>query len=1710
MTDIKTVPELTPTHTSSVQAAPLTPAQWADTELQHPHEVFIQQQLPAWFKDASTTLRDTLRKTMTQWHATQSEIAKTFAGIKPINQFSEPLLKAALIANGWNTVNPGTHGFKQVRLVNHAVLFIANQQIKLVDSLAKFLLPESLIPTSLEINLVSSTSHHDLLQAALQNFEDSEAVKDGFDAGTSIYTVQNKVFNDLPELAPDTFARICRELNLGQQYQAHLDGIFTPADTAYAITDQRSKAFQLKTSCVLNKRLEFTAELQVARMRGHITVEHYDFIVATLLSYDAAWRTLHNAYSTLKLMDFEVAGVIVLWPERRPADQPQRCIVYLPQAPNRTFYEFEHIDQFKTELREWLMQREFADYFVKSVPLRYRAEFIRRTDLKKVAWDSLLLRRPPIIYEPAIFNACEFIAKLSDPFEGMWQLQLAQIKDDARMLAVPTADEDSKSRLARQAAYWNAGLSALTLALGFVPVVGEMMLLFGVVQLGADIYEGIEAWERDDQVAALEHLFDVAQNLSLLAAPGAAKSLNPSPVVNRLTQITLGNGQKRLWKPDLKPYERRPEILSGLTPDAHGLYRLNDRHYLKLEQKVYQVKGEVSTGQMYIDPAHNPDAYSPTLKHNGSGAWTHEFDAPMQWSRVQLLRRLGADTQLFSDATVEHILSTSGTTEGELRQMYIDMLPRPPLLADCITRVRLSEKIEHFVSQMQLGMHSNADFAPMQLELLSQLPGWPEDQGLRVVDLQRGTFKDFGVSPQRARARTEITQARIDKGELLMATLESMTDAQIQALLDESVIGSKEQALALARKLGLLAQTTKRSLVTRLYTSEESLEAGLRNIRRQFPSLPVKVLEELAGHLTEDERSVLTYLARLPLRAGEEARHYVRELRLNRALEGIFCEALSSSDSQTLAWHTIPKLPGWPKKLSISVRSGSNNEPLSLMSGEVGSTVREIFKKGERYEFSGTSTEPPFSSPDLSACIFKALTDNERKALNSGATLTYSDFMSRIATLAAQQRLSSAQALGMQHIKPWYKSPMRLADGRVGYTLGGRAGRLSEASKPLALKELVQELYPNMSETQMGQYLRSLHLTPALAAGELVRLKAELDALRKTLHEWEEASAWTTPARGARTLVPVQTKRAMSRALIRAWRRLSAEVSLEGISGYELNLNGWPVDALPSLAADFRHVISLNLANTTCKIPSGLLDTFTELRHLSLITTQLTELPASIARMPELTHLNLRNNLIVLTPESAGVLSAMTKLKSLVLAGNPLGRSLSVQQMPNLQHLILRHTGLSAWPIGIQALNHLQTLDLRNNAIRHIPSEILTEAMASINRVTSLHDNPLTPDSLRRLGLYHDNQQLTLGMASTREHVSETQGISHWANEPSTEQSNIWSALAREPGAADFFAVIEDLSTSSQFANARADLTRRVWALLNAAHDSTELRSRLFGLAGHLGTCGDGIAMVFAELELDHQVFLAEHSAQSESSMLKLARGLFRIDMLNKHVLSIIKTRINTIHATQDEYVQQLQELVETTNPQLATIPLADMQPVERQGVAYRLGSAEGIRLAALLSPGSVQQQIARLDPLEIQMFYHVNLASQLELPARPTSMRFGNIANVSTAELETARRYVLDHEQVPALVESICGQEFWSDYLQKKTPDSFTAVMARYQELLDEVYSQRATLSSDEYRRQSERVSNERKKAIADVVTLLTKMELEAHPLTPAAGQGEASTTSV
>lgn len=1669
----------------------------ANVPVENQHETYIAGLLAPWFKYASPTLRERLLNSFKLGQMAQREVARVLAQIKPIESFAEPLLKEALKARGWTDADPKRYGIKQVRLLSNLLLFFARQQFRLVDSLIQLALPEKFTPESLELNLVSSVSHHSLLQAALQNYEAFEAVEGGFDQGSCIYALRGTQQIEQAELKPEGFAQICRDLNLGMQYQWHLTRVFEPADDNWPADNANSKAYKLQAVFVQNLRQEFACALHVAYMKAEVTTQSYNYILNFLIPPGALFSYIHSGHSTLQIMGFEVPGVIVFWPQRKPAEEAQPCILYLPNSSGTAFHEFESFDLLKATLREWLKNSVFATYFFHLVPLRYRAEFMRRTDLKNITWDSLLLRRPPIINEPALMSETRHLPKFDDPFLIAWGLQLAKIKDDARLLIVPTEDEDSKSRLARQASFLNLGVSLLMVALGFVPVLGEILLVTSVMQLGVEVYDGIKAWQRGDRAAALEYLFDVAENFALAASStAAAKALRPSPVVDALVAVTSVKGQKRLWRPDLRPYQYPNLALGDAEPDARGLYSMGNKQFIKLEDKVYQVKIDTATQRCHIQHPTEPYTYTPRVRHNGSGAWVHELDDPMQMSRMQLFRRLGPAAQGLSDAMVERVLAASNTSDDALRRLHMDNLPPPPALADSMRRVQLSQMIERFIVQMQQGGKVSTDTAQLQLELLTRLEGWPADRVLRVVNMRGSMVMEYGPEVESLHPRLQVTEAQIKNAELLKTTLESFSSAQIEVLLGQSVDGLEQQEQALARQLGRFAQATKSDLFSHLYKRGEVVTARMELLQKQFPSLPASVMGELMDQLAPAEMATVQSTGRLPLHILEEARSYTQVLRLNRALEGLYFEALSNVDSNTLAWQTLTHLPDWPTSQRLVLRDRATGQVLSSVGNPLSRYSQEIFKSAGEYHFLGLATDDIYSSPYLCRCVAKALPSSARMSLGLPDTDPGVFLSWKIASHAAGHRAQSANALGMQQVKPWFKSPMRLADGRAGYRLSGRSGHAAQASRPLVIKDLVMDLFPLMSEETVSQFLYHLELSPALTTRVLARFKAELQTLRSDLERWVDSPVWSQRRNGPRVLVTTQDKRAISQALLHVWRRQTATVSVGEHTGYVLNLNSWPVDCLPEISADFSHVSALHLSNSpNGKFPGSFLEKFPNLRILSLKSNQLSELPVEIAGMSELVNLNLQDNHIVLSGRTASALAGLTRLKSLNLTGNPLGRRISVTRMVDLERLYLRYSGLLTWPEGVESLSHLQTLDMRDNNISRIPLEVLSPGRTAINSVTHLHDNPLSADSLRRLENYRREYGISFGIAPRRRHVDQVRGIFHWASRPTFSETRVWNSLRDIAGSSDFFRVLEDLSASSQYLHGRESLSQRVWQVLNAMHDFSELRNQLFEVSANPNTCADGIPMIFSDLELRYRIFIAQSSVNAEAELLQLAQGLLRIELLDKHVQGVVEARIAAVHAEQSEYVRQLQGLIDEVSPDFASEPLANMTAEEQQGVAYRLGSAQALRLAQRLSPADLQARIAKVDPLEIQMFYQVKLAADLGLPARPKSMIFERVANVTLEQLEAAKLYVLTEDTAQARIAYIEKQGFWERFLEKKYPEHFQSVDSPLHERMQGLYLARERLSSQEYVSKTQAVGESRLLARQELISQLTREEVEKHP---------------
>jgi len=377
------------------------------------------------------------------------------------------------------------------------------------------------------------------------------------------------------------------------------------------------------------------------------------------------------------------------------------------------------------------------------------------------------LRRPPIIYDPALFTESRATPRTDDPFEVMWLQQLKRIKDDARLLIVPTEDQDTRERLERQATYLNLGISVLGLALGFVPVLGEVLLAASVIQLGEEVYAGIKAWRADDKVAAINYLFDIAQNVTLLAGPAAAsKTLKAPAGVDALVPVRLENGARKLWKPQMAPYAVEGVGLAGIKPDAQGIYTRNGQSYIKLDDKVYSLHTEASTQVFSMRHPTDPTAYRPKLQHNGMGAWTHELDRPLEWTRLQLFRRLGPDAQALSARAADHLLAATNTSDAVLCRLLIDNLSTPALLADGLKRMALIERIEAFIARMQRAQTGHMSDADIQLNVLPQLPGWPADRVLRVVSDDGQAFKEYGKDLVSRLPRLQVSESQVAKGDL--------------------------------------------------------------------------------------------------------------------------------------------------------------------------------------------------------------------------------------------------------------------------------------------------------------------------------------------------------------------------------------------------------------------------------------------------------------------------------------------------------------------------------------------------------------------------------------------------------------------------------------------------------------------------------------------------------------------------------------------------------------------------------------------------------------------------------------------------------------------------------------------------------------------------------------------------------------------------------
>lgn len=1336
-----------------------------DTPPIHRHPQLIKDRTPEWLLQAKPVTHAAVRKAadnppswLTQARSTQpalvSELQKAYARhrdnerqirpllerLVPIETFAQPLLTAALKSRfGMDLDVMNTHLFHASRAVVDQS-FMAASKDPLVQA-----------------NMALKAATRPLLTAALQNFEEWETKTDAMDkdAGTkarifsSCQITGPYITGTELDIAPGDFADLCRKLDLGGQYQALLRSILQPPDRPHVPVQDNPKAFmRVETSSI-------ELQLRIAYLKGLIGKPAYDAMLELLAgNRQVMIDDVPVSCTVLKLWDVELTGIFTMGKNRDTASQVEKVVVYIPDDPIAPLKEYESAAAFQNSLRDRMFVSGYQQFFKRFIPARHRNRVMSK----------LFERLNPTVKKGGVFER-QWLEQEEDrnarldlhesPMTGrlaqtVLERKQAALLDDALFHGVPTASLDQKTAADRLKYFEEKTLEVLNIAAFVVPGLGEIMLAVTAAQLIHEVYEGVESWAHDDRQQAIAYLFDVVENVALLAALGAASTSGPGiaavqvpEFVNALEPIGLSDGTTRLWKPDLSPFAHDIVLPKNLKPDALGLYHYQGKQWLALEGRTYSVlRGPADNGYVMEHPA-RPDSYQPQLRHNGAGAWLHELDRPLQMEGLTLFRKLGYTRDVYADLAAERIVRTSGTTESVMRRALANAQRPPALLEDTARRFRLDQEIDGFIERM----HANdPDADPsMQLELLSQDPGWPADRTLQLLNADDTVANAFpALTP--ADAVTSV-RVRMDQPDVLQQVLEQLSAAEIRTLMNEE-FGAGQISLS-SRLKTLRARLAGRGRVIRnrwfdaRYQSlknrlEGSAAQGAQAVGQAFPNLPSPVTDELIRHASPAELSQMSESGRVPLRIAEEARVYQRQIRLARAYEGLYLKSVASADSDCLILHSIEALPGWSPQVGIEVHDGFFGGPLVDRIGNEDAPIRKILvKEGNRYEARDSDDGHLHGLDDLYTALLHALPDAQRAELGFPRT----DQGQELAAIVGQRplpRKTLAPLLNMQPLKPGSKSPMRLADGRLGYPLSGRGNTDWHMTDDSLLDKLrLLEFDDAFPEDILGQ-LRAIGWDNRIIDHRLNALLDEQQTLRASLDAWSDEVVSLPPMNQAH----IDSRVRIHEAILDHWRLNSLPEI--GRTRLPLRLQSVSLMDFPARLPDFVysrvHALRLENISVEPRMPTSIgpvmnlprqaansielgsfLRRFPRTRSLILSSdpapgaasmwSEFFDLPRQVASaLPQLAELGLINQGVLLDQLQLGALRDLTELRVLDLSGN----QTSVIPPMNLSwlrldRLVLERLGLHRWPAWLTELipDNVRELSVAHNDLTDIPDQIL-------------------------------------------------------------------------------------------------------------------------------------------------------------------------------------------------------------------------------------------------------------------------------------------------------------------------------------------------------------------------------------------------------------------
>ena len=1223
-----------------------------------------------------------------------------------------------------------------------------------------------------------------LLDAALHNFEHDETLATAFEPDSTFITRPSASgqFEGLPavceKLSIAAFTRLCRGMDIGARYQKYLReqlGVSEPVTGAV-----------LQHKVQASQKAALRAALHLARIRGDIQDDFAQQVEGlleglTALQLDGLALKCHD----LQLMEAPLSGILLFAPDLERTRSVQRLVAYVPDDPVHPLKEYASPLAFKQELTRQLRAADYQAFFSRFVSHEHRGAFFANLNqrLERITWHppergSALA---PWRTQPTDDPKLQFIATPvpGDIWTHLYQQKLNQILNDARTQAVSTAEVDRKARWARWDSFVNVASSILNAALlivaPFIPGLGELMLGYMAYQLLDDVFEGVVDWAEGLSQEAFGHLMSVLQSLVQLGAFAAGSTIGAAELrkvlpqevlafIDRFKPVTLANGAKRYWKPDLAPYRHDMTLPPCLGVDKLGLHTVRGEAVLPLEGQLYTVQTLADGERHVIKHPTRPEAYTPPLQHNGAGAWHTELDTPLQWDRPTLLRRLGHEVSELSAADRELALTVSGVDDNALRKMHLRGEPVPPLLDDALKRLRIDRSLNTLSERLNsddAAAHRQID--PQDLLLLLTTYGdWPRTRRLRILDAAGNTAWEFGDTDK---PMVQVHEVQLNNGELLKTLLQTLTPEEIRAQFGERAadpqLSLDNRVKQLRKKLAQLARIHRSELFDSRYAQLQTIaDAPTQQLGKSATGLPTNIVAHLLDHASANEWDELDH-QRTPPRLAELARSTLAELRINRAYEGLHLAAMSNLDSERLALNTLRVQPGWSANLRIEARHLTAQGQMWLHIGpDDAPLLRTLVRTADGRYVPHDEKGPLSGETDLYTAMLSALPDAQRDALGLG--ISQGPALQERLRQRPLPRDELRQALDTYVIDPPPRETLRLLGADAGYP-----AQAAPAALVPTLEERARALYPALNDLQRRDLIAHLNTQPGGAANGLAALADEYRQLESDLTTWGRQAPDRHPETGERLSAGElrserQNRRMIASQLRRCWRH---EIEIDdyfadpAVDGYSLRLDYPVLGALPELTANFDHVSLLTLSGHA-QTPGviAFLERFQQLRHLTVKGFNLGGVPELVFNLPRLNSLSLSSCNIRLTPTSQTRIAALRRMQSLVLFDNPLGLAPSVEAMPNLIHLDLSHTHIEQLPQGLFTRLELQVALFNHNQIRELPDELFALPPRRSDGFY-FSNNPLSQTSAAQIKVYYQRHGITFGADAFRGDLREARKL---------------------------------------------------------------------------------------------------------------------------------------------------------------------------------------------------------------------------------------------------------------------------------------------------------------------------------------------------------------